>query len=239
MENTLKIFTKGESADARGSRFHDRKHKPILDHEGIALEIANIAEAVAGHGYVAGGAARWLVEGDTAPPPEDVDIFCLASGREREIAAILHSRGYRFRGRQGQATAYKRPGALPVQVVPTTGGNPAQRRVGTPVEVLTDFTFTTEQYAIYSRAQGDGLREVWTDNARDDTAARRLRFNFLLSPIYATWRIGKYSRKGYRIAMRDVQALFAAWSEIPDERREAMLDVDAAGGDFYREMGKL
>jgi hypothetical protein len=203
-------------------------------------QIVEVAYAIQGHGFIAGGAARALIMPE-APEPADIDIFCLSPEHCDPVREAVKAIGYAFEGEQGSAELYRAGFEnLPVQIVPASPTLSGPRRYGTPVEVLGDFTFITEMFAVYAVGATSPLQQVYTQAAKTDTRLKRIRFNKLVSPIYATWRISKYSRKGYRISLRDVQTLFEAWQEMTTERQTAMLSASAEDpADLYRELGRL
>lgn len=240
-----------------------------------AEQITQLSYALEGIGFVGGGAARWLVMGDAAPEPSDIDVFCLRGDTQVAVQNALKALGYRYWMVQGSAVAWTRgfvslgDGAdgraqdadpaffehytisdvpvrgddLVVQLVEPRGslpdGHEEQCRYGAPWEVIADFTFKCEQFAVYAQGATSPLRSVYTYEAMNDTRYKKIHFNKLVSPIYATWRISKYSRKGFKISLAESQALFSAWDALPIDLRGHMLAVDPFGGDVYRELGGL
>lgn len=237
------------------TRFVDKplNSTTIRESEHQARQIAELAYALDGVAFIGGGAARWLTLGALAPRPSDIDVFCWRAENQRETQRRLESIGYRFVMIQGGAEAWTRNGEvhgsgsseplphqdLAVQIVTPRGGASTQQRFGSPSDVLGDFTFICEQFAIYAAGPEQPLRQVSTREAQTDTKIKRIRFNKIASPIYATWRISKYSRKGFRISIAESQKLFAAWENLPVAMRGEMIAVDPFGGDVYRELGGI
>lgn len=198
-----------------------------------------LAYALEGEAFIAGGMARKIALGDEAPDPSDIDIFCLHKDGFPRVEKIVKALGYRYSGAQGSAEAWERDAfaEITVQLVPTVGIHNEQHRFGSPTTVIGDFTFITEMFALWADGESSPLRVAYTNEAERDTKYKRIRFNRLVSPIYATWRIAKYARKGYHISLAETQKLFAAWDNLGGEQRNEMLGSDASGGDLYREIG--
>lgn len=213
-----------------------------LDHDETAREILGVATALIGVGFVGGGAARYLYDPKNSPLPSDIDVFMLKEDGEQHVVSALAGIGYRGGTRQGSARAYTNPSKrLPVQIVMPVAFDSAQaesesrvrmQRYGTPKRVLEGFTFYVEQFA--AEFTGAFFRLTWTDSARVDLQRKRLRLNRIASPLYATWRIAKYSRKGFKISLYELQKLFGIWDALPGDVREYTLSFwpdDPA--DFY------
>lgn len=239
------------------SRFVNKRINSTETREGShwARQIAELAYAIEGAGYIAGGAARWYIMDTDAPSPSDIDVFCWREDAKPDVESAMRALGYRFWMPQGSAEAWTRysyivePDSVEhqiaddqdftVQIVPPRGEHNEQQRFGSPADVLGDFTFRTEQFAVYADGATRPLRQVFTYDAINDTKYKRIRFNKIVSPIYATWRISKYSRKGFRVSIGESQRLFAAWDALPLDTRGHMIAVDPFGGDVYRELGGI
>lgn len=225
--------------------YRDKNHTySNLDRDALCREILAVADAVKDIAFVGGGAARYLYSAK-APVPSDIDLFLLDDNPPRFVAAsvALAAAGYPERGRQGSAFVHTNLNArLPVQLVPPVAYDALQqrsearvemKRYGSPRTVLEGFTFFVEQFAL--EATPGGYRLTWTDHARTDLQRQRLRLNRIANPIYATWRIAKYARKGFKISLVQLQELFRLWDGLPLEERELSTSFWADDtNDFYR-----
>lgn len=226
----------------QNTRFINKRLNSTAERErpGMFRDAVQLAYALEGGAFIAGGMARAFVAGSDAPEPSDIDVFCVSVEAFAKVVNVVESLGYRCVGAQGSAEGYEAPGKLPVQIVPPVGVHNSQRRFGAPWDVIADFTFITEQFAVYSDGAENPLRAIYSRDALTDTKLKRIRLNKVASPLYATWRIAKYARKGYRISIREVQKLFREWEAVEPERKASILDADTPNpGDLYREIGKL
>jgi len=167
----------------------------------LAGEIRQVARALEGLGFIAGGAARYVIH-DWPVDPSDIDVFLYEEDYPYEqYANELEAIGYTDTETPGKVV-FENPGKkLRVQVV-----QPNDDRAtawGPPVTVISGFTFTTEQFALYYEV-GQALGYT-TYLAMKDTDERIIRNNnYHTNPILSLFRMTKYSKKGYSVSMQEV-----------------------------------
>ncbi len=180
-----------------------------------APQVADLLEVLAGVGYVAGGAARQVVLRGDAPPAEDIDVFLYRRDDFASCAAAVASLGYSVLGETPFAVSFsaRQPiHELPVQVIKPFRDE-WSLTYGTPEEVITQFSFTTEMFAIA------GGRAVVGASAREDTLARRLVLQNITNPLWVALRATKYTAKGYSVSATDMRRILDAWMDRPQQRR--------------------
>ncbi len=165
----------------------------VLSH---AEQIREVIVAFEGIGYVAGGAARYLLVPD-APEPLDIDVFLYCSGFDVDPLLRL---GYEpVEDSAHRAPFFVSPGEGELRVQVVRPDHRARQAYGPPLEVLQSFTFTTEQAAVWYGAGGAaGLLSV---AGRVDTENRALYNNRISNPILSLFRLNKYGQKGYSLSM--------------------------------------
>jgi hypothetical protein len=100
-----------------------------------------------------------------------------------------------------------RPSLPPVNVIkPVDEGRVLTR--GDLLEVLHNFDFTVCKAGLVDETGG-----VVHFAFHADEKARRLRFTRLHTPVTGIVRAIKYSRKGYKISLRELMRVFAFWDE--------------------------
>lgn len=184
-------------------------------------QIQEVVEAYTGIGYVAGGAARYILL-PRAPEPLDIDVFLFSSQFD---ASPLKELGYDLAGGVERAPAFSRdPDELRVQVVRPDPGHPKRKGHGMALEVLSSFTFTTEQAAVWEGAEGfAGLLSV---EGRESTESRILSNNLISNPILSMFRLNKYGQKKYAVSMDMVMEIASALRDLTDDEYDAaMLDA--------------
>lgn len=186
-------------------------------------QIREVIVAFEDIGYVAGGAARYLLVPD-APEPADIDVFLYQQTMNVQPLIDL---GYELAGNpNSRAPFFTSPGGdkeLRVQVI-RPDPNSTRRAFGTPLEVLKSFTFHTEQAAIWYEADGAvGLISVAGRAATED---RVLTNNRISNPVLSLFRLNKYGRKGYSVSMMSLQEITDALRKLtPDEYDAALQDA--------------
>ncbi len=187
-----------------------------------AHQILEVVGAFEGIGYVAGGAARYMIIPD-APVPADIDVFLYGGVFDYEPLIRL---GYEPDYAKGPSRApffVQEEEELRVQVVrPDAPGNRVSH--GTPLAVLQSFTFHTEQAAIWYGAGGvAGLLSV---KGRASTEERVLTNNNISNAILSMYRLNKYGRKGYSAGMETVTEIANAIHRLTaSQYQEAMADA--------------
>ena len=205
--------------DARDDMVDDLMQDGLLveDTPQYEAEIVAICKAIAPHAFVAGGAARYYVGG--WPDPSDIDIYFWEAARVDLASKALANLGYTLDRVQVNATLYVKDGCLPVQIV-----NPTRVTAGNPLSVISNFTFTTEMYAIWW--YDNRIYDVRGHSADQDTEARVLRINNLINPVLAAWRVVKYTAKGYHAEpaylMPIFQQIMDMWLFTDDNKRGAI-----------------
>lgn len=174
--------------------------------------------------FIAGGAARYMIEQD-APDYGDIDVYLRTADEDGSaralLAASLAGLQYTELGRAGMSVVYgtTRRNAKPVQVIqPVRDGEHCT--YGTPEEVIDGFSFTVEQYAI-DLVDGD-LTAIFTEDAEVAHREHRIRLHRVWNPVTSAYRLQKYGGKGYRASMDEVVKLFRAWEALTAEQRDAI-----------------
>jgi len=197
--------------------------------------IRSLLGALGEVGFLAGGAARKLVTG--MDEPNDLDIFLYgdnegdANASLTRAVEIMRDLGYVEKTRR-LAITFELPSVagqlLPVQIV-VPFRDAWQRTYGTPVEVLSQFAFTVQQFAVESI---DGnLVATYSPMGIEDTHKRTLRVTSVGSPPFLIWSAMKYGGKGYRISIPEIGVVLENWADRPQEWRDAELKNAAFSGD--------
>ena len=193
----------------------------------LASEIADVLLTVRDYAFVAGGAARQVAMaklGHYAVPASDIDLFLYKWVDFQKAKAALQAAGHYVSSESGNATTFtsgdKHPFGRQVQLVnPLTPiGN---RRSGTVEQVLADFSFTTEQFAIECyEADKFGIR--YTPDAVSDSKQMKLVINSVVqNPIGLAYRFAKYAQKGYSYRALDFIPVFEQWDRLSPALRAA------------------
>ena len=183
----------------------------------ITHQIREIIIAFEGIGYVAGGAARYLLVPE-APEPADIDVFLYQDYMD---TSPLDNLEYTSDNPEIRAPFFTSPGdgELRVQVVRPDHG--ARKSFGTPLEVLQSFTFHTEQAAVwYGPGGAAGLISVAGQEATEE---RVLTNNHIANPVLSLFRLNKYGRKGYSLSMDTLVEITDVLHEYSEERYQAAL----------------
>lgn len=179
-------------------------------------EIEDVIRAFEGVGYVAGGAARYLLVPE-APEPKDIDVFLF--GRHMDLSP-MEELGYEPQGGSPRAPGFVRANdELSVQVVIPADDQIGMSNWGSPLRVLSQFTFKTEQAAVWYGAGGfAGLLSVM---GKEDTENRVLNTNnHRTSPILSLYRINKYGQKGYTISMETLLEITTVLHRLSNKEYE-------------------
>lgn len=194
--------------------------KPLIVLHGQEPDIDLVAHAVLPFGgLVAGGAARYVSGAGADIPPGDIDVFMLRGGDPVTVYSVLTALGWDTVVYQTPSVVtMENPGHLKVQVV--RGGGNGFRAWASPSEVLSEFGFSTEMFAI---VDGVTLQILTTQAAIDDTAARVLRVNAVIDPVRLAWRTMKYARKGFTMEPAEMAEIFRAFNSRSVAEREEWL----------------
>jgi hypothetical protein len=183
--------------------------------------------------FVAGGAARAVAMPDAAPPPGDIDVFMRG-----DSVQIYEAIGQRITAMGGTLTrtlpntdewALPMLGEIPLQTV-----RPVRTEYhctfGTPDEVIGNFSYTTEQFAVYNTEVGP--EAAYTELAGMDTIDKYLRIAHVSSPVTMLARTTKYARWNYTIGSELFGVLLGVWDTRPVAWRRQALE----GRDLYELM---
>ena len=182
------------------------------------LQIQEVVEAYVNVGFVAGGAARYLLV-PGAPEPQDIDVFLFRPTFDVDPLIEL---GYDEDGGVARAPHFSQYlQELKVQVVRPDPDHPKRTSYGTPLEVLSSFTFHTEQAAVWFSAGGyAGLLSV---KGRESTESRILTNNLISNPVLSMFRLNKYGLKEYMVSMGMVMEIARVLHRLTPEEFDAVL----------------
>ena len=175
-------------------------------------QIQEVVDAFQGSGYVAGGAARYILVPD-APGPGDIDVFMFGDHIDYSPLTELE---YDFQGGVERAPRFSRgPESLVVQVVRPDPDNPLRTGFGPPLEVLSSFTFHTEQAALWKGT----LAHAGLLSAAGllSTQHKVLTNNLISNPVLSIFRLNKYGQKGYSVGMETVMEIVTNLSRLTTE----------------------
>lgn len=187
-------------------------------------QMIGILAALNGIGFVAGSAARRMILGDDAVPPNDIDIFLYRPEGQPDAVRALTDFGYKEKVRR-LAITFERysVGAkfLPVQIVLPVKDT-YQQTYGEPATVLAQFAFTVQQFAVEFDA--GIVKATYSPLGIDDDYRRILRNvnpRGLGSPLLRFWSAQKYIARGYRMLPEEAADLLDAWADRSLEYRDA------------------
>lgn len=207
-----------------------------IDEKCITTQGVRILRALGSEGFIAGGYARYIYRcafsrPETALPPGDIDVF----GCHGDVSHLLTPLGYKVSPKKTPHSwqLNKIGGGVPVQVIfpeVTDYG----RQVGTPAEVLAQFDFIGNMFAVqYVDRRFVCTYEV---DAPIQVDAGVLTIQAIDDPIAMVARIAKYARKGFRISLGEITRLFETWESRPPAYRTERLafyrDLDGADVDY-------
>lgn len=180
-----------------------------------APQVADLAVALRQLAFVAGGAARQIVMRNDAPPAEDIDLFLYTDEDFRAACLEVENLGYYRAAESAFSTTFGPRDLiheLPVQVIKPFRDT-WSLTYGAPEDVITQFSFTTEMFAL------DRGRAVVGVSAQEDTLARRLVLQNITNPLWVALRATKYTAKGYSVSAADMRRILDAWMDRPQQRR--------------------
>ncbi len=166
-------------------------------------------------GCVAGGAARAALA-PGSPPPGDIDVFLYHGEDFAQARSDIEALGYQEDGDGWNLSGT----ALTLHPVDSTVGPLAVQLVqdgerggtwGTVEDVLGQFGFTAEQFALVRKR--DGVYGVSSARSREDNAARRLMFVSNPDPVRSAYRLAKNAAKGYKVNASHYARLFQQFSD--------------------------
>lgn len=181
--------------------------------------------ATVGHiAFIAGGAARELVMPGVAPPAMDVDVFLYSASSYEEARQLIGGLGYAFFGYTENAACFdpRSDADLAVQLI-CPNQDPLACTAGRVEDVLSHFSFTTEQFGITH----NGTAIVGAD-AMSDTRDRLLCLVNVNDPLAVACRATKYAAKGYFMPMHEMHSLFLDWERKSDEWKRQVAIAQAA-----------
>ncbi len=188
----------------------------VNNNDEIYRQIVDIATTLEGIGYVAGGAARYLLV-PRAPEPSDIDVFLYTTQMDHtpmdELGYILTE------PERERSWDYERDeDELRVQVVRASdqkSERDGHSSYGPVLEVLSGFSFTTEQAAVYYGT--GGLSGMISTQCREHTEMKVLIPNRIDNPVTSVFRAVKYGKKGYHIPMNEVTNILQVAREMTDD----------------------
>ena len=183
----------------------------------VPIEIQQVLKKyVKHHGFIAGGAARWAVMGDSAPLPSDIDIFAKEHYPWNYIYDRLSTAFSGKRIMSANAYTWKVDGRMDIQLVSMVN---RKRLVGAVETILDEFSLTTEQFAVYY--QDKKFWACYSQQGLEDTANMIMRINRMtLDTVVATGeRLFKYAGKGYKVADGEVEKIVKSWGKLTKEQR--------------------
>jgi hypothetical protein len=183
----------------------------------ISPQLEELAEAVRGLAFVAGGAARLACLGEFAPVCADIDLFLHEPSGYVACREKVKDLGYKSARLTETALSFdaRTPRELDVQIICPYRDDKALT-YGTPEEVLEHFSFTTEMFALEGRSVLCGGRAV------EDTLARRLVVQNVNDPVIVGLRMCKYAAKGYQVDESAMLRLFSEWDAAPPAWKRAV-----------------
>lgn len=209
--------------------------------------VKEVLDVIGDDGIIAGGCARLYARKllDTTPPePRDIDIFHTRKGTISDpvkpslVSRILSlPRGYKESRKTIHSVEFVRFPWLPIQVV-SPHESEFEKMYGSAEEVLSQFDFTINQFALQKR-DGEYVL-IYTDEAIRDNNARQLVVNHVNAPLPMAHRVAKYVKKGYSIKPRQWVAIFEGWDARPQEYKDDLkyqahvMDTDAFEYVFLR-----
>lgn len=177
----------------------------------VPLEVKQVLKIyVKKDGFIAGGAARWAVMGDSAPWPSDIDIFSTSYKQWNSIALRLNHKLTRTYT-SSNAIAWGDAEHTDIKLVHSAFG----RKVQGPIpDVLDEFSLTTEQFALYY--EDKKFWACYSQQGLEDTANRIMRINYMTPELVVGTgeRLFKYASKGYKAADGEVEKIIKSWGTL-------------------------
>lgn len=173
-------------------------------------EVMPVLSITSGLGWVAGSYAAWMANPDeNAPLPNDIDVFAASDNGAELIAVKMRKKFDCMTSDNGMVITceyrYKRK---PVQVIRP---HPDWKKF--PDDILHSFDFTA------CRALMLDHKSILVDYDWQDTDARILR---IADPVKTMQRVIKYAQRGVKFDAWELLKILRAWSEMSEERREAI-----------------
>ena len=206
------------------------------DTEGV---LCNLKMGKAQLGFIAGGCARYFASRDKeAPMYSDIDVFCcgddiIDAGLNYEALVKRFDDIYHYERTTPNARIYniKLADDEPrmVQII-RPFENEWMQTYGSIEQVLEQFDFTIVKAAISSECY-----LIIHKNFDKDEEQKKLVITHINCPIAVAQRCMKYSKKGFRLYLKDTLKLFADWMERPQEYRERLMKLIQDSNDLSPE----
>lgn len=191
-----------------------------LNEESMYTDIKKVLDLIEGHGFIAGGAARWEVDPlNRTSAPSDIDVYAYSKEDGQAIKRIFdanmillydHHPLYKYAG------SYSKPIQL---VFPIEFGEHFEYQTfGTPERVISDFDFTCNMFAI-EKFNGDVIG-TYTQQGLAHHRNMDAVINRITNPLVMIRRMTKYSNKGYSISSEDMLAVLQDWEKRSDRYKD-------------------
>lgn len=179
-------------------------------HEPVKLwapQLTELVQELDGVAYIAGGAARQLIMVEDAPPAGDIDLFIYHSEEFGKCLKMVQSLGYEIEDEQPTSIHFAPRGdrELEVQVIRPYHGR-WSLSFGSPEDVISHFSFTTEMFAVTK------TQAIYGDRSKKHTNNRELVIQNITDPLNVALRAVKYGQKGYGIDPTEMQKLMSAYA---------------------------
>jgi hypothetical protein len=193
------------------------------------------------NGIICGGYARYCASTNKKPEAaSDIDVFPYNEDAFKKLEGFFREEGFEERHQNDISLTYKRNespkwfSCPTVQIIkPVKEG--AVVSVGDMKTILENFDFTVVRAGILNS------KEVMVDiDFEEDERKKMLRFKNIHCPISSTFRVIKYTKRGYWITTREVLGLFLDWENRDDEYRERIVELFKKADESNNDMsGKL
>jgi hypothetical protein len=170
-----------------------------------APQIDELLDAVGEIAYVAGGAARQLIMPD-APYAWDIDLFLYDGDDLNRCKDAVRRLGYRQQIYTEHSSEFdpRDDSEWPVQIIEFFE-NQWSLSSGSPEDVLSHFSFTTEMFAVVRK---NGVTEaIVGKDSRAHTESRMLRVQNITDPLIVGLRAVKHAYKGFGISPEELQKI--------------------------------
>lgn len=181
-------------------------------------KIKALRELIKGHGYIAGGYARYTVsplELDDLAVPNDVDVFA----RHKEAFEYLKWKfveNWEIKSENDLAITFFYEGETTIQLIkPFREG-----AVGTLEGILERFDFTVTMAGITD----EGTVLVHPDFEKDELS-KRLRLLHVHCPVGSVRRFCKYAKKGYTFTLQEAAKLFVEYDKRSKEFKDKIYKI--------------
>lgn len=184
--------------------------------------IKKLVDALAPHGVIAGGAARDVYFG--TDEAEDIDVFCTDVYMVDNVEMKLRDMGFTINQATSNATTFVKRDHLPVQVIVPQVDYIGRKRFGNYMQVIEQFDFTCNQFALLPRLETAVIEVATTESAISAVRERQLVSVFDKDPVDHMKRLVKYKGKGYKVSSMQVLQQFRNWDQLDSDTQERIED---------------